>query len=244
MSARLLNRIFLNSVGLLLGAAIAAAVATSARAEETSAGAAAVPASERAAVSEEIAPSGDKVISMPAEEHEVEAEVKTDIGFPQLKAETYPSQVFWLFVSFTILYVLMSKVALPKVGDVIDQRRAQREGNLTRAEQLQDEAAKAKASYETALAKAHESAQEAMSAAEADVAEKIAAESAKFTEATRKRVVAAEQGIAKAKEEALASLADISAEISAEMVGKVAGVQVTKADAKKVVSDIMKKEAA
>ncbi len=243
MSARLLNRIFLNSVGLLLGAAIAAAAATSARAEETSAGAAAVPMAERT-VSEEVTPSGDKVISMPAEEHEVGAEVKSDIGFPQLKAETYVSQVFWLFVSFTILYVLMSKVALPKVGSVIDQRRAQREGNLTRAEQLQDEALKAKASYETALAKAHESAQEAMTNAETEISEKIAAESAKFTDATRKRVVAAEQGIAKAKEEALASLADISAEISAEMVGKVAGVQVSKADAKKVVADIMKKEAA
>lgn len=241
MSARLLNRIFLNSVGLLLGAAIAAAVATSARAEETSAGAAAVPV-----IQEETTADGDKVISMPAEEAEIKHEVEhsADIGFPQLKAESYPSQVFWLFVSFTILYVLMSKVALPKVGSVIDQRRAQREGNLTRAEQLQDEAAKAKASYETALAKAHESAQEAMISAETEISEKIAAESAKFTEATRKRVVAAEQGIAKAKEEALASLADISAEISAEMVGKVAGVQVSKADAKKVVTDIMKKEAA
>lgn len=241
MSARLLNRIFLNSVGLLLGAAIAAAVATSARAEETSAGAAAVPV-----IQEETTPEGDKVISMPAAEAEIKHEVEhgSDIGFPQLKAESYPSQVFWLFVSFTILYVLMSKVALPKVGSVIDQRRAQREGNLTRAEQLQDEAAKAKASYEAALAKAHESAQEAMSSAETEISEKIAAESAKFTEATRKRVVAAEQGIAKAKEEALASLADISAEISAEMVGKVAGVQVSKADAKKVVTDIMKKEAA
>lgn len=241
MSARLLNRIFLNSVGLLLGAAIAAAVATSARAEETSAGAAAVPV-----IQEETTAEGDKVISMPAAEAEIKHEVEhgSDIGFPQLKAESYPSQVFWLFVSFTILYVLMSKVALPKVGSVIDQRRAQREGNLTRAEQLQDEAAKAKASYETALAKAHESAQEAMTNADTEISEKIAAESAKFTEATRKRVVAAEQGIAKAKEEALASLADISAEISAEMVSKVAGVQVTKADAKKVVTDIMKKEAA
>jgi len=240
MSSRLLNRIFLNSVGILLGAAIAVAAAT-ARAEETSAGAQAVlsaPA-EVPETTELAAPPAN-----PQEEAEIEGQVKEDVGFPQLKPASYPSQVFWLFVSFTLMYLLMSKVALPPVGAVLDQRRAQREGNLTRAEQLQQEADKARTSYETALAKAQESAQEAIAAAEADIAAKIAAESAKFAEQTRKRIASAEQNIAKAKQDALVSLAEISAEISVEMADKVAGVQVSKADAKKVVADIMKKEAA
>ncbi|HYD17359.1 MAG TPA: hypothetical protein VEF76_02635 [Patescibacteria group bacterium] len=248
MSSRLLNRILLNSVGILLGAAIAAAVAT-AHAEDLSAGAEEL--SRESSVVEtgddkkivEIAPANPDA-EMPATDAAVEHEVKEDIGFPQLKAKSYPSQVLWLFISFALLYTLMSKLALPKVSAVLDQRRAQREGNLTRAEQLQEEAAKAKTSYEAALAKAHESAQEAMSAADAEISARIAAESAKFAEATRKRVATAEQGIAKAKEEAMASLADISAEISAEIVAKVAGVQVSKADAKKIVTEVMKKEAA
>ena len=45
-------------------------------------------------------------------------------GFPQLDISTYASQVFWLFISFVLIYALMSKVALPKVGAVIDTRNA------------------------------------------------------------------------------------------------------------------------
>jgi F-type H+-transporting ATPase subunit b len=169
---------------------------------------------------------------------------KAKPGLPQMDVASYPGQIFWLFLSFAVLYVLMWKVALPQVGGVLELRRETREGNLKRAEQLQEEAARATSAYEAALAKAQEAAQEAMGAAEQEISEKLAAESAKFAEQARKRVATAEQNIAKAKADALSSLADISADISVEIVSKVAAVQVTKADAKKAVADIMKKEAA
>lgn len=243
MLDRLQNRLFLNSVGILLGAAIAAAaIASPAWSEERTAG-------EKVGVEDVIEQAEQSVPSIAAHHNEaleeaVEAEIKEDIGFPQLKTETYASQVFWLFVSFSLMYLLMSRLALPRVGEVLESRREQKESNLKRAEQLQEEAEKAKESYEEALAKAQESAQEAITAAEQNIAEKMAAESARFAEHARKRVVAAEQGIEKARADALGSLADISAEISAEIVNKVAGVKITKADAKKVVTTVMKKEAA
>ena len=171
-------------------------------------------------------------------------EAEENVGFPQLNAKTYPSQVFWLFISFALLYTLMSKIALPRVGEVLDARRAHKENDLKRAEQLQEEATKVKAAYEAAIAKAQSEAQDAQHAAEQEISEKIAAENAKFGEAARKRVATAEQNIARAKEDALASLADISADVAAEMVNKVAGVQVGKAEAKKAVTTVMNKEAA
>lgn len=172
------------------------------------------------------------------------AEAEEDIGFPQLKAKTYPSQVFWLFVSFALLYALMSKIALPRVGEVLDTRRAHKENDLKRAEQLQEEATKVKAAYEAAIAKAQAEAQDAQRAAEQEISEKIAEKNAEFAEKARKRVATAEQNIARAKDEALGSLADISADVAAEMVNKVAGVQVGKAEARKAVNDVMQKEAA
>ncbi len=241
MQNRLLNRFLLTAAGLVLGATLMASaiVATPARAEEHSAGAKAIRVAQPEAEGKMMAPASEAT----EEGHATEGK-KDDVGFPQLKTETYASQLLWLFVSFTLLYVLMSKLALPRVGEVLETRRAQREGNLQRAEELQGETAKSKAAYEAALAKAQESAQEALSAAEQEIADKLSAESSTFTEHARKRIATAEQNIAKAKNDALASLADISAEISVEIVNKVAGVQVNKADAKKVVTDIMKKEAA
>ena len=176
--------------------------------------------------------------AMPAEaggEHHGES-----LGFPQLDPSTYASQVFWLFVSFIILFVLMSKVALPRVGNVLEFRQSIKKDNLDQAEQLQGEATGIKAAYEASLAKAHEAANDSLKASEQSIASKVSAENAKFADHARTRIISAEQSIAKAKDEALASLSDISAEIAADMVNKIAGTQLTKADAKKAVAAAQK----
>jgi F-type H+-transporting ATPase subunit b len=164
--------------------------------------------------------------------------------FPQLDVKTYPSQIFWLIVSFLLLYGLMSKLALPRVTEVVDHRRAQREGNIKQAQQMQEEASQIKEVYEAALAKAQAEAQQMLAEAEQGISERNAEESAKFAAHARARVAGAEQNIAKAKKDALASLADISAEIAVEMVSKIASVQVGKPEAKKAVAAVMQKEAA
>ena len=164
-------------------------------------------------------------------------------GFPQLDTSTYASQIFWLFISFILLYSLMSRIALPRITEVLELRQTQREGNLNRAEQLQDDAEKVKATVDAALAKAQAEAQDTLSANEQQRAKKNAAENARFLDHARNRIASAEQNIAKAKEEALQSLADISAEIAAEITQKIAATPVTKAEAKKVVADIMKEAA-
>lgn len=159
-----------------------------------------------------------------------------DVGFPQLKTETYASQVFWLFVAFTLLYVLMSKVALPRVSSMIDARSNMREDDLSRAQSMQAEAAKIKAAYDASLAEAQGRAQEIMAAAEKETGDKANAESTRFTEHAMKRLITAEQNINRAKNDAMQSLTDISADIAMEMVNKITGVQVQKADAKKAVA--------
>jgi len=162
-----------------------------------------------------------------------------NIGFPQLDASSYPSQLFWLGVSFVALYLLMSKLALPRVTEVLEMRHARKAGNLEKAGEMSGEAEKIKAAYEKSLALAQKTAAEAMTVAEKDISEKISEAQARFADGSRKRLVAAEQNIAKAKAEALHSLADISAEIASDMVQKIADIQVNKADAKKAVLSVM-----
>lgn len=169
------------------------------------------------------------------------AEIKDDIGFPQLNTDTYASQVFWLLVSFALMYALMSKVALPRIGEVIDMRQSQRDGNLGRAEQLNNEAEKIREQYEATLSDARGKAEDHIRSKEQDISEKVSAETSRFGEQARKRIVTAEQEILKAKTDALASIADISTDIACDIVIKVSGVQVNKADAKKIVAAEMQK---
>lgn len=195
-------------------------------------------------VPETVADADHAEAAVPASgEHASEAAHEDKGGFPQLDTTTYASQIFWLAVSFVLLYTLMSRVSLPRITEVLELRQTQREGNLNRAEQLQEEAEKVKTTVDAALAKAQAEAQEALSANEQERAKKIAAENARFLEHARTRIANAEQNIVKAKEEALHSLADISAEIAAEITQKIAAANISKADAKKVVTDIMKEAA-
>jgi F-type H+-transporting ATPase subunit b len=165
-----------------------------------------------------------------------------DIGFPQLNASSYPSQIFWLAVAFVLLYTLMSKFALPRVTEVLELRRLRKTSDLTKAGQLNEEAEKIRAAFEKSLAQAQKAASEVMTAAEKAISEKTSEAQSRFADNSRKRLVAAEQNIAKAKLEALHSLTDISAEIAAEMVEKITDIQVSKADAKKVVTSVMQKD--
>ncbi|MDE1152635.1 MAG: hypothetical protein PW788_08875 [Micavibrio sp.] len=240
---RRLNKFLLKSIGMLLGVfIITATLCAPAWSEETGT---AGDASANVSTHKE-SPAAIAAEDKKAEHREAGAEDREEaenIGFPQLNPKSYASQAFWLLVSFALLYTLMSKVALPRVASVIDTRQQTQNGNLSQAEQLNAEAAKVKEAFEASLAKAHDSAQEVLAAAEESITDKATAEHAKFAEHARNRILSAEQNIAKAKEDALSSLADISAEIAAEMVNKIAGVQVAKADAKKIVTTVMKERA-
>lgn len=163
---------------------------------------------------------------------------KESLGFPQLDISTYAGQVFWLFVAFVILYALMSKLALPRLGRVIDGRAKDREDNLSAAEKVSADAEKLRRTFEASLAEAQRSAQDLMREAERDITEMIAEGQAKFAENARKKMLSTEQTIQKAKNDAFASIADVSADLVTGMAEKIAGIDMTKADAKKIVSTI------
>ena len=79
--------------------------------------------------------------------------------FPPFNAETFASQLFWLVISFVLLYLLMSRVALPRVGRIIDGARRGIAGDLAEAQRLKDETDAAIAGYEKKLADARANAQ-------------------------------------------------------------------------------------
>src|SRR5438093_624429 len=101
-------------------------------------------------------------------------------GFPPFDAHTFASQLFWLALTFIALYLLMSRVALPRIGSILETRRQRVDSDLAEAQRLKDQSDAAIAAHEKALAEARGRAQ----ALANDTREKAAA----ATEARRKEV--------------------------------------------------------
>lgn len=162
---------------------------------------------------------------------------------PQLDVASYAPQLFWLAVTFVLLYVLMARVALPRIGDVIEERRKRREDNLAKAESSQREAEQVSEAYEAALAQSRADAHARIAEATDAARKQAEAEVARFDAGLREKTEAAERAIAAAKETALADATGIAAEIAQLATDKVAGLSIDAATARDAAEAAMKARA-
>src|SRR3569623_834338 len=88
------------------------------------------------------------------EVHATTAHADAPLGFPPFDASSFASQTLWFVLTFVVLYVVMSRVALPQIGSIIDTRKARIAGDLKEAARLKGETDRAISAYETALAEA------------------------------------------------------------------------------------------
>jgi F-type H+-transporting ATPase subunit b len=143
---------------------------------------------------------------------------------PQLNPLDWAPQIIWLIITFGILYVLMKRVALPRIGSVIEARQARIAGDIETADKLRRETQEAIAAYEQALAeakaKAHAIAQEANNKLKDDVA----AERAALERDLAARSAEAEKRINQAKASALKDVNAVASETASEIVSRLIGV--------------------
>jgi len=145
--------------------------------------------------------------------------------FPPFQKDTFASQLVSLLIAFVALYLIVSRIALPRVGSVIDARANTIEGDLADAQKLKDESDGALKAYESELAGARGRAQ----AIGAETREKLNAAS----EAERKsleeklsvKLAEAEKTIASTREAAMSNVRGIAADAAAAIVQRLTGVQ-------------------
>lgn len=77
---------------------------------------------------------------------------KEPAGFPPFKTETFPSQFFWLAITFAFLFVVLWRLATPRIASTISARRNQINDDLAVAQKHRGDAEAASAAYQTALA--------------------------------------------------------------------------------------------
>jgi F-type H+-transporting ATPase subunit b len=143
---------------------------------------------------------------------------------PQLDYHTFVPQLVWLAITFVVLYLLMSLVALPKVKGAIEGRRRHMDGDLHRATELKTEAEAALAAYEKALAEARAAAQDTLRQTSARLAAEAAERQRELSATLAARIAAAEARIAAGKDEALAEIRGVATEVGSAVVQKLTGV--------------------
>ncbi|HLV83641.1 MAG TPA: F0F1 ATP synthase subunit B [Devosia sp.] len=143
--------------------------------------------------------------------------------FPPFDPATFPSQLLWLAITFGALYLLMSKIALPRIGGILENRKAIMDADLAAADASRQQTDAAIAAYEAALAAAKAKAQgianESREAIQADLAAKRSAVEADLSA----KVSEAEARILVTKTEALTHVDEIATETAQTVVSQLVG---------------------
>lgn len=151
---------------------------------------------------------------------------------PQLEQfDTYLSQVFWLVISFAILYVVMWKAALPRVADVLRERRERIDADIERAQKLKTEAEAVLEAYQATVAKAQADAQAVLRAGADAFAAEAAARHDEVSARLAQETAAAESRIEAAREEALANVITVAGEVARAAAARLIDAEIPEADA-------------
>jgi F-type H+-transporting ATPase subunit b len=161
-------------------------------------------------------------------------------GFPPFQSQTFASQLVWLAFAFVLLYVLMAKLALPRVGRIIESRQKRIEDDIAEAGKLKTQSDEAVAAYEKALADARARAQ--------TIANETRERQAAVADASRKAIEAelnvklaqAEKTIAATKQAAMSNVRGIAEGAAAAIVERLIGLAPSDKAVADAVADVLK----
>jgi F-type H+-transporting ATPase subunit b len=142
---------------------------------------------------------------------------------PQLDTTTFASQLFWLFLTFVTLYLVMSRVALPKLEGVIAERKGRIKGDLDSAAQAKRDSEAAIAGYDKALADARAKALKSGDAMRNIVQAEINAKNDQASKQLAADTAKAEARIGEMRTAAMARVGDVAREAGADIVSKLTG---------------------
>jgi F-type H+-transporting ATPase subunit b len=164
-------------------------------------------------------------------------------GMPQLNPAVFMPQLFWLAIVFIGLYIVLSKVALPRVNEVFDARATRIANDLDNAAALKQQAEASMQAYEKTQSEARAKAAELVRQTEAQMAAQKAAREAQLARELGDKLKSAETQIASAKSAALANLTQMSSEVARAAVERPIGESVSPADAERATAALARERA-
>jgi len=174
-------------------------------------------------------------------EHEA-AVVHESSGFPPFnQIDTFPSQIFWLVVTFGLLYFCASLWLLPKVSKAIADRDDAIAKDVADAAALSAKADASVKAFEARIAEAKGRSRDTAAKAKSEADTKIAVETAKVEADLAKRLSDAEASIAAVRAKAMTNVSAVAEDAAAAIAEKLVGVKPTSAAVKKAVAAAMER---
>ena len=163
-------------------------------------------------------------------------------GMPQLNPEFWISQIFWLILTFGILYLVLSKLILPKISKNLELRKSQIQENIEAAEKQRESSESKIKEYDEIILKSKLEAKNIFKEAREKVLKDINQKKEVLDKQINEEIKKAEQEIAKLKKESPDKINKIAIETSSVLVKKLIGADVNNSSITAIIDDLSKKK--
>ena len=163
-------------------------------------------------------------------------------GMPQLNPEFWASQIFWLILIFSSLYIIMWKIFLPKITDSVENRKSRIINDLNETQKLKENAEKKLREYNKIIEDTKKEAKKIIEDNKKKLENDIKSKKQKFNEEIEKELMSVEKEIKSLKKSSISSINKIAIEVSSEVIKQLVGTSVNMSNVSTIVEDILKKK--
>ncbi len=149
-------------------------------------------------------------------------------GMPQLDFSTFPNQIFWLIVTLLVIYFVLSRIALPRIGGVLAERKGVITNDLAAADELKQQAVSAEKAYNDALVRARAEAAKIVTEAKADIQKDLNKAIALADTEIAAKAAESEKRIGDIRAGAMDAIAEVAKDTARELVAALGGAADTK----------------
>ena len=163
-------------------------------------------------------------------------------GMPQLNPEYWTAQILWLVLIFSSLYLLIWKIFLPKITDIIENRKSRIIGDLNETQKLKENAEKKLGEYNKIIEDTKKEAKRIIEDNKKKLENDIKSKKQKFNEEIEKELMSVEKEIKSLKKSSISSINKIAVEVSSELIRQIVGAEMNMSKVSAIVEDISKKK--
>ena len=162
-------------------------------------------------------------------------------GMPQLNPEFWVSQIFWLSLSFGILYLVLSKLILPKISANLELRKSQIQENIEAAEKQRENSESKLKEYDQIVLKSKLEAKDILKSAREKVLKDINSKKEILDKQIDEEINNAEKEIEMLRKSASGKINKIAIETSSDLIKKLIGAEVNSSSISAIVEDLSKR---
>jgi len=167
--------------------------------------------------------------------------VGSETGMPQLDPKFWAAQIFWLILIFSILYLIIWKIFLPKITYIIENRKSRVVNDLNEAQKIKESAEKKLKEYNKIIESSKQEAKKIIEDERKKLDQDIENKKKDFNNQIEKEITAVEKEIKDLKKTSLSNISKIASETSAELMKKIINTEVNKSNVSAIVDDIIKR---